>query len=177
METLVLIIHILLAIVLIALILLQQGKGAEAGASFGSGASQTVFGGRGSSSFLARITSAVAIILLVTSVSLGIMNARKVKNMSTVGIPETSTQQTKTNTPTPSSSDIPKIQIKKPETSGKTSSDIPIPVKANVKSSGVNSAGVVPKKIQALVSENKKTNESIKTEKSDKGEKTNHDKK
>ena len=52
METLVLAVHILVAVVMIALILLQQGKGAEMGASFGSGASGTVFGSAGSAGFL-----------------------------------------------------------------------------------------------------------------------------
>ena len=77
METLILIIHVIVAFSLIAIILLQQGKGADAGASFGSGASQTVFGGRGSSNFLGKVTTAMAVILLVTSISLDILTKQK----------------------------------------------------------------------------------------------------
>ena len=58
MQTLILSIHIFLAIALIVLILVQHGKGADAGAAFGSGASSTVFGAQGSASFLTKITTA-----------------------------------------------------------------------------------------------------------------------
>jgi preprotein translocase subunit SecG len=59
--------HIIIAILLIVIILLQQGKGATAGAAFGSGASSTVFGARGSGSFLARVTSVLAFLFLANS--------------------------------------------------------------------------------------------------------------
>lgn len=59
--------HIVIAVVLIAIILLQQGKGATAGAAFGSGASSTVFGSRGSASFLTRLTSVLAFLFLANS--------------------------------------------------------------------------------------------------------------
>ena len=86
METLILVIHIILAVMLIALILLQQGKGADAGASFGAGASQTVFGGRGSAGFLVKTTSIVAVILLITSVSLGILTKYKTQETPFTGL-------------------------------------------------------------------------------------------
>ncbi|MEY8205976.1 MAG: preprotein translocase subunit SecG, partial [Bermanella sp.] len=57
MENLIVIVHIVIAVGIIALVLIQQGKGAEAGASFGGGASQTVFGSAGSGNFLTRATS------------------------------------------------------------------------------------------------------------------------
>jgi len=60
LQTLLLVLHIVIAIALIALILLQQGRGATAGAAFGSGASGTVFGARGSATFLSRTTSILA---------------------------------------------------------------------------------------------------------------------
>jgi preprotein translocase subunit SecG len=62
---------ILVAVTLIALILLQQGKGADAGAAFGSGASGTVFGSRGSANFLSRMTSWLAGVFFVVSLALG----------------------------------------------------------------------------------------------------------
>ena len=52
MQTLVVVVHVITAIVIVGLVLLQQGKGADAGASFGAGASQTVFGSSGSGNFL-----------------------------------------------------------------------------------------------------------------------------
>jgi len=76
METAILVLHVLVAIAMTALILLQQGKGAEMGASFGGGSSQTVFGAAGAASFLTRFTAVLAAIFLVTSLSLAIY-ARK----------------------------------------------------------------------------------------------------
>jgi preprotein translocase subunit SecG len=70
MHTLLLIIHVLLATSLIVLVLIQHGKGADAGAAFGSGASATVFGSRGSASFLTRATAVLAALFFVTSLSL-----------------------------------------------------------------------------------------------------------
>lgn len=85
MEKLVLIVHILTGLAIIVLILLQQGKGAAAGASFGSGASQTVFGSEGSGSFFTRATAVFATIFFCTSFGLAVI----AKNSSTVvdGIP------------------------------------------------------------------------------------------
>lgn len=72
MQVIILLVHVLLAISLIALVLLQQGKGAEAGAAFGGGgASQTVFGSRGSTSFLAKLTGIAAALFFATSLGLG----------------------------------------------------------------------------------------------------------
>ena len=62
------VIHLFLAIGLIGLILIQHGRGADAGAAFGSGASATVFGARGSGSFLSRTTAILATLFFVTSV-------------------------------------------------------------------------------------------------------------
>lgn len=67
MMYLTLVVHLILAISLIALVLLQQGKGAEAGAAFGGGASQTVFGSRGSTGFLAKLTGLVVALFFGTS--------------------------------------------------------------------------------------------------------------
>ena len=73
MENIVLVFHFLVAVGLIGLILLQQGKGAEVGASFGSGASQTVFGSSGSWNFFSRMTAILATIFFVTSISLALL--------------------------------------------------------------------------------------------------------
>lgn len=76
MEKLVLIFHVLTALSIIGLILLQQGKGAEAGASFGAGASQTVFGSQGSGNFFSRLTAIMATVFFVTSLGLALLAKR-----------------------------------------------------------------------------------------------------
>jgi preprotein translocase subunit SecG len=73
MEQFILVFHFILALALIGLILLQQGKGAEAGASFGAGASQTVFGSAGGWSFFSKLTAMLATAFFVTSLSLAIV--------------------------------------------------------------------------------------------------------
>lgn len=75
MQQIVLIIHVLVAIGLIALVLIQHGKGADIGAAFGSGASQTVFGSQGSGGFLFKLTATLAVIFFVTSLTLTRMAA------------------------------------------------------------------------------------------------------
>ena len=77
MQTIILSIHIILSIVLVILILVQHGKGADAGAAFGSGASSTVFGARGSATFLTKITTIIALIFFITSLSLAYFASNK----------------------------------------------------------------------------------------------------
>jgi preprotein translocase subunit SecG len=62
--------HVLICLSIIGVVLLQQGKGADIGAAFGAGASNTVFGGRGAGSFLAKLTTGFAIAFMVTSLGL-----------------------------------------------------------------------------------------------------------
>jgi preprotein translocase subunit SecG len=93
MYQLVLIIHVLAAICLIALVLVQQGKGATVGAAFGSGASQTVFGSRGSGSFLLRVTISFVVIFFATSVALNYISSRALKQAAPIILPQT-TQET-----------------------------------------------------------------------------------
>lgn len=70
MEGFLLFVHVLVSIALIGLVLIQQGKGADAGASFGGGASQTVFGSAGSATFLTRATKWLAVVFFSTSLAL-----------------------------------------------------------------------------------------------------------
>lgn len=75
-------IHILVSLLLIGLILIQRGKGAEAGAAFGGGASQTVFGSRGSASFLTRVTAGLAMTFFVTSLTLAYFTQQSTQKQS-----------------------------------------------------------------------------------------------
>ena len=70
MTTFLIVLHILVCLALIAIVLLQGGKGAGMGASFGAGGSQTVFGASGGQSFMGKLTAAAAIIFMLTSLTL-----------------------------------------------------------------------------------------------------------
>jgi preprotein translocase subunit SecG len=70
LQTLAVVFHVLLAAGIVGLVLLQRGKGADAGAGFGAGASGTVFGARGSASFLSRTTAVLATLFFLTSLGL-----------------------------------------------------------------------------------------------------------
>ncbi|MFO7642478.1 MAG: preprotein translocase subunit SecG [Candidatus Competibacteraceae bacterium] len=69
-HTLILVAHVVIAVALIGLVLVQQGKGADAGAAFGGGSSATMFGSRGSASFLSRTTAVLATAFFLTSLTL-----------------------------------------------------------------------------------------------------------
>jgi preprotein translocase subunit SecG len=105
MQQLILMFHVLIAIALVVLVMLQQGKGAEMGAAFGSGASQTLFGSRGSSSFLLKLTGLFAALFFVTSLVLGYLAAHQVKQdplQDLAGKPSiTITQPAPNNLPVP----------------------------------------------------------------------------
>ena len=80
METLVLVLHVLAALALVGLVLLQHGKGADVGAAFGSGASGSVFGSSGSANFLSRTTAILAVVFFVTSLGLTYFSGRKTEH-------------------------------------------------------------------------------------------------
>lgn len=71
------VIHLLIAMVLIVIVLLQSGKGADIGAAFGGGSSQTVFGGRGAATFLSKLTLIAAALFMVSSLMLTVWSERK----------------------------------------------------------------------------------------------------
>jgi preprotein translocase subunit SecG len=81
MYTVLVIVHVLVSVALVGLVLIQHGKGADAGAAFGSGASGTVFGSRGSANFLTRATAWLAAAFFFVSLSLAYL----VHNRSTSG--------------------------------------------------------------------------------------------
>ncbi len=80
----VLAIHLVVALAIIGLVLMQHGKGADAGASFGGGSSQTVFGSRGSATFLSRMTAVLATVFFITSITLAYMSGNQVKGYQSV---------------------------------------------------------------------------------------------
>lgn len=110
MQTVLLIVHLLASVALIALVLLQQGKGADMGAAFGSGASSTVFGSQGSASFLTRSTAIFATIFFITSMSLAYYSSKGVvrKSVTEIVVPAAEPQQGPADMPSaPASSAAP----------------------------------------------------------------------
>ena len=88
LETVVVVFHLLGALGVVALVLLQQGKGADAGASFGAGASSTVFGSQGTTTFLSRVTAILATAFFMTSLGLAFFAKDKADGMAQVGLPD-----------------------------------------------------------------------------------------
>ena len=87
MSILLIIIHITVCIALIMIVLLQTGKGADMGAAFGGGSSQTLFGSTGASTFLSKATTAAAIIFMVTSLGLAYMSSHRTGESIVTGTP------------------------------------------------------------------------------------------
>lgn len=84
MQSLILVVHVVLAMTIIGLVLIQHGKGADAGAAFGSGASATVFGAKGSASFLTKMTTLAAVAFFVTSIVLFYLAAHRESSSGSV---------------------------------------------------------------------------------------------
>ncbi len=123
MEKLILVFHVLAALSIIALILLQQGKGAEAGASFGAGASQTVFGGQGGGNFFTRATAVLAVVFFVTSFGLAIVAKQQSSVSAEDGIP-VAEQAADIPAVVESSSDLPVVEGSVDE--APVTSDLPV---------------------------------------------------
>jgi preprotein translocase subunit SecG len=86
-ETIILVLHVLAALAIIGLVLIQHGKGADMGSGFGSGASATVFGSGGAGNFLSKSTSAIAIAFFLTSFGLAYFAKTKSVSARDIGIP------------------------------------------------------------------------------------------
>ena len=107
LETVVVVLHLLGALGVVALVLLQQGKGADAGASFGAGASNTVFGGQGSSTFLSKLTAILAACFFITSLGLGYFAKEKAHQLTQVGLPNPAVLEVKQK---PAADDVPVLE-------------------------------------------------------------------
>ncbi len=111
LETVVIVFHLLGALGVVALVLLQQGKGADAGASFGAGASNTVFGGQGTSTFLSKFTAILAACFFITSLGLGYFAKDKAQQLTQVGLPDPAVLEVKQK---PAADDVPVLEGQKP---------------------------------------------------------------
>jgi preprotein translocase subunit SecG len=100
MYILLIVIHVMVCFLMIGAILLQSGKGAEIGASFG-GSSQTVFGSRGPANFLSKFTVVVAAIFMLTSLSLALLAKERTFSSTVIDLKKKETSQPPSETPAP----------------------------------------------------------------------------
>ena len=77
MSTILIVVHVIVCVALIMIVLLQTGKGADMGAAFGGGGSQTLFGSTGASTFLSKATTGAAIIFMITSLALAYISSHR----------------------------------------------------------------------------------------------------
>lgn len=140
----VIVIHILLGLSIIGLILIQQGKGADAGAGFGGGASGSVFGAQGAASFLSRTTAILATCFFITSLGLAWMNSNKTavsdfmsssspeeKAVADLGLPDVK-DKIKDNAATPAQPTVPPVSPPPVATTpSSTENQAPTPAPAN----------------------------------------------
>lgn len=120
-ETVVVVVHLLVAIGLVGLILIQQGKGAETGASFGSGASGTVFGSQGSATFLSRLTAVLATVFFLTSLGLAFYASHKATEIRDAGLPVPVLESVPV---APISEDVPVLEKQEPQ--APAADDVPV---------------------------------------------------
>ncbi|MGZ5050811.1 MAG: preprotein translocase subunit SecG [Methylobacter sp.] len=88
MYQLIIVVHVLLGLGVVGLILMQQGKGADAGAAFGTGASGSVFGAQGAASFLSRTTAILATLFFITSLTLAVLGGKQESSYDVMTAPK-----------------------------------------------------------------------------------------
>jgi len=142
MEQLILVFYVLLAAAMVGLILIQQGKGADVGASFGAGASQTVFGSVGAGNVLTRSTAILATLFFVASIGLAVMAKHKAEAAREGGIPVAAELQPGDNAPA-SAAGVPATAVTT-DTPSAPASDIPSAGDAPVSAPAVQSANEAP---------------------------------
>ena len=120
LHTIVLGVHLIVAAMIVGLVLLQRGKGAEAGTGFGAGASGTVFGARGSANFLSRATGVLATVFFITSLTLAYLSTQRTAPSSLLDTPAQTapapqappsgaTPTPPATTPAPGATDLPQL--------------------------------------------------------------------
>lgn len=122
LETVVVVLHLLGAIGVVVLVLLQQGKGADAGASFGAGASNTVFGSQGTTTFLSRVTAILATAFFITSLGLAYFANQKSDTLGQAGLPDPAVMEVPQESK-PAAEDVPVLEQQQAPTSGQQ--DVP----------------------------------------------------
>jgi preprotein translocase subunit SecG len=118
METLVLVVHVVAALGIVGLVLLQHGKGADVGAAFGSGASGSLFGAAGSANFLSRATAILAAVFFLTSLGLTYFSTRKTEPKGVMAAKPAPSQPVPSQVPVPSQIPVPGAPAAQPAPAG-----------------------------------------------------------
>jgi preprotein translocase subunit SecG len=118
MEQIILVVHLLVALAIIGLIMLQQGKGADMGASFGAGASQTLFGSDGSGSVLTKATAWLVVLFFATSFGLALIVNQKSAPVDDLGLDIPTPVETVEVAPVPVDDELPQLDPVAPAASG-----------------------------------------------------------
>jgi preprotein translocase subunit SecG len=125
MEQIILVAHLLIALAIIGLIMLQQGKGADMGASFGSGGAQTLFGSDGSGSVLTKATALLAVLFFASSFGLALLVNQK--STAVDGLDLAIPVATEVQETAPAVDDeLPQMDAVAPEITGSTEDDLPV---------------------------------------------------
>ncbi|GAB3285854.1 preprotein translocase subunit SecG [Parahaliea aestuarii] len=126
MEQIILIVHLLVALAIIGLIMLQQGKGADMGASFGAGASQTLLGSAGSGNVLTKATAWLVVLFFASSFGLALLATQRTASVDDLGLalPPAAEQQAAPATDAPDS-DLPQVNDEVPEFEAAPEGDVP----------------------------------------------------
>ncbi len=130
MTTLVVVLHFIAAVVIIGLVLIQQGKGAAMGASFGSGASSTVFGSEGSGNFFTKSTWTIATLFFLTSFGLAVIAKHDAKVAVQGPVIESMVPETPSASVPVTGGDLPAV---KPDVAPATANDVPVSAPAETK--------------------------------------------
>ena len=125
MEQIILVVHLLTALAIIGLIMLQQGKGADMGASFGAGASQTLFGSDGSGNVLTRATGWLVTLFFATSFGLALMANQASIEVDELGLDIPVEMQQQAEEVVPGVEDLPQLDEDIPAIMGSSDDDLP----------------------------------------------------
>lgn len=111
MDLVVMILHVVAALGIIVLVLVQHGKGADVGAAFGSGSAGSVFGSAGSANFLSRMTAGLALVFFITSIGLSFLSNKRMAGKGVMANQPAATQ--KAADKVPGASDVPAVPVTK----------------------------------------------------------------
>ncbi len=126
MEQIILVVHLLTALAIIGLVMIQQGKGADMGASFGAGASQTLFGSDGSGNVLTRTTGWLVTLFFATSFGLALLASQASVEVDELGLDiPVEMQQQAAEEVVPGSEDLPQLEEDIPAVMGSAEDDLP----------------------------------------------------
>lgn len=143
METAILILHVLAALCVIGLVLLQHGKGADMGAAFGSGSAGSLFGSSGSANFLSRMTGVLAAVFFLTSLGLTYVSSHKGRSEGVMSTHQESPVEPAKSVP--AQAPVPGVPASTAPAAGAATSNQAVPAAPVPQSAGDSKANEIPK--------------------------------